>query len=552
MKKENNNFMKKLSFLLLFISINANAIKFNVYNKQVNQINFRIDPRIELFNIIAMQMGHNGMTLNNIDYKQSCIDYFSKYKNHPASSILMETWQKGWGVDAPMFFLLSLDKDFKISNTLDKGIIDTGGGLEQLNKLAKSMKDFAEVSNFQQFFNEVNKPLYHQILNQVDFNFRDFKGVSYLQGYYGKKADEYNVYLNLIGGYGNFGNSFKQQSKLILNVIIETPNSSSGIPVFEPNISTIDLLFHEFSHGYINPLVDAHLKEIEQYAHLYEPIKESMQSQGYQDWRVTLIEHLVRTAVVRITDNFLDTNLSKNVFYKLEKTRRFIYADHFQEKLKVYEQNRMQFNTLDSFFKELIKDLYKIDASYIEKQQNQVEIVRQTNINKIKLPNEFALDETTLFVIPTHEENKEDQQQIHEFVKQYRDMFSEKIQIIIDDEVLNLDISKNDIVVFGTIRGNSFLRKHHHLLPIQINEKSIITNKILKGDNFQVVTSWVNPQNPDKLFAIYTAQKAKDVNNYHFSPSKGNYHYWIAINTIAIDVGNFQYYSTWMPNIFRF
>jgi len=183
----------KITVLLLVWTSSTSLIADEIrpYQETVNGITFQIDPRIELFNIIAMQAGHNGMTLSNISYKQECLNYFSAYKNLEAPKPLMETWKKGWAVDDPMTFLLYLDFDFNLKNGLSSEIIERGGGIEQINKLAASFKKFSKESDFQTFFNETQNNFYKQILFNVKYNFKDFKGVEYLENYYGEKCTSY-------------------------------------------------------------------------------------------------------------------------------------------------------------------------------------------------------------------------------------------------------------------------------------------------------------------------------------------------------------------------
>ena len=546
------NLIKITTLLLICIySTSSLATEIKPYQEIVNGIKFEIDPRIELFNIIAMQAGHNGMTLSNISYKQECLDYFSTYKNLEAPKLLMETWQKGWAVDDPMFFLLYLDFDFNLKNGLSPEIIERGGGIEQINKLVASFKKFSKESDFQTFFSEIQKNFYEQILSNVKFNFKDFKGVEYLENYYGEKCNSYNLILNINSGYGNFGKQVPSVNGNNLYAIVETNTNSGDLPTYFPTISIIDLILHEFSHGFVNPVIDQNQKELSNNKNLYEPIAKSMQAQAYWDWQVTVNEHIVRAIVTRITEQIYGKEFNEKSFYKLMIARRFIYADAIIEKLKFYENNRDSYKSFKEYIPKLIKIFDTISDEYIVEKQNKVELIRNTEIEKIPKPYEFAKDSTTYFIVGTHEKNKEQEQQMRKFVIEYRNMFSSAIKIISDDEALKMDLSNNDIVVFGTQNGNSFLKKHIDKIPIVITDSYILTNKIINGTGLQLVTSWTSPFNENKAMVIYTAQKVDNIKNFYFSPNKDQYHYWIAENLIPINTGNYEKYSrVWMPSIF--
>lgn len=538
-------------FLLYSYSFLVNATELKSYQEKVNGITFKIDPRIELYNIIAMQAGHPGMTASNIKYKQDCLEYFSKYKNLEAPNLLYETVQKGWSLDDPMSFLLYLDNNFNLKKGLNSETIKRGGGIEQITKLAKSFKEFAEKSEFTTFFNEIQKDSYSQILNNVKYNFKDFLGLEYLENYYGEKINSYNLILNINGGYGNFGINVSTKEGADLYAIVETNTHSGNLPTYYPTISVIDLLLHEFSHGFVNPKIDKYEKDLSKSENLLAPIAESMQQQAYWHWQVTVKEHIVRAIVTRISEQIYGKHLMENTYYKLMIAQRFIYADAIIERLKFYENNRDIYENFNEFAPELIKVFDTISEDYITEKQNKVESIRNTNIEKIPKPYEFAKDSTTYFIVSTHENNKEQEKQMQDFVSKYRDMFSKEIKIITDNEALKMDLSNSDIVIFGTINGNLFLKKHINIIPVKITDRYIISNKTVNGTDLQLVTSWVNPYNNKKAMVIYTAQKIESIKNFYFSSNKDQYHYWIAENLIPIDTGNYEKYSkVWMPSIF--
>jgi len=539
-----------LIFLLSYFNV-IKAEEIKPYQVKVNGITFSIDPRIELFNIIAMQAGHNGMTLSNIPYKQECLDYFSKYKNLEAPKLLMKTWQKGWAIDDPMFFLLYLDYNFNFKEGLDTELIKRGGGIEQITKLAKSFKEFAQESDFSTFFNNVQKDFYTQIITDTKYSFKDFQGVKFLENYYGEKCNSYNLILNINSGYGNFGKQVLTKKGIDLYAIVETPTHSGNLPTYYPTVGLIDLILHEFSHGFVNPNIDKYQKELSKNEHLYKPIAQSMQHQAYWHWQVTVNEHIVRAIVTRITEQYFGKQLSDNTFYKLLIARRFIYTDAIIDKLKIYENNREKYKNFKQFAPELIKVFDNISEDYITEKQNKVEKTRNTNIKKIPKPYEFAKDSTTYFIVSTQENSKEQEKQMKDFVYKYRDMFSKEINIITDVDALNMDFSNNDIVIFGTTKGNLFLKKYIDKLPVKITDNHIISNKIVKGTNLQLVASWISPFNDKKTMVIYTAQKIENIKDFFFSTSKDQYHYWIAKNLIPIDVGNYEKYSrVWMPKMY--
>lgn len=533
--------------LMLFNVDKSNAKTFWKYEASVNGITYSVDPRIELFNTVAMLFGHNGMTLSNIPYKQETLDYFANYKTHPVVDSLLNSYKKGWGVDDPIFFMLSLDNKFNLKGNLSSGLIERGGGIDRLKQLAFLFKDFANKSRFYTYFNNLQKPFYEQVVENTKYNFRDFKAVLLLENYYGEKANDYHVILNLLSGYGNFGRPVIKNGKNSLYAVIESNNAIGDIPVFQPTITTFNLIIHEFSHSFVNPQIDRFSDKLNQVDSLYLPIEQSMKSQGYWQWGSTVNEHVVRAAVSRIASQFYGDVFGFTNFYKREFGKRFIYIDAIIDKLAYYEKHRKQYPTFKSYVPVLLTAFEGISKDSIYRLQEKVEEFRKPDVSKIPKPYDFSHDSTTYFILGTHEANKDAQKSLKAFVIKYHNMISTASIIITDDEALKMPLNNNDLVIFGTPEGNTFLKKYIDRLPVKILKDRVLTDKVLIGFDYQVVTSWVSPFNSKKAMVIYTAQKTENIINYDYSPVKDQYHYWVAKNTITIDKGDYgKYFQMWM------
>ncbi|MCX2743358.1 DUF4932 domain-containing protein [Mangrovivirga sp. M17] len=547
--------MKKhilLITIILFVFTNRiAAVQLKPITQTVNGITLTIDPWIELFNIVAMQAGLNDINTANISYKKECLDYFEPYKNLEAPSILMSYFQNGWGIDDPIFFLLYLDENFEINKNLPSGIIERAGGLEKIKQLATALKNYAQKSDFKTFFYKNQEGFYEHILHNTAYHFKDFEAISIMENYFGQKLDGYNLVLNINGGYGNFGRKIISNGKEEMYAVISSRSYSGNLSEFPLSVSTIELIFHEFGHGFINPAIDQLKSEVGQFQHLQEPIRQSMQQQAYHNWHTIVCEHVVRASVIRLTDIAFGTNYSKDIFYKLMIGNRFIYGDLIINKLKDYENNRLQYPTFADFAPELIRAFEQVDEEYINEKQQLVKHTRSYGIDEIKKPNRVALDSTTLFIIGTHEKDTIAEQKMHSFVKLYRDMFSTEIRIITDEEALARDLKNNDLVVFGTPEGNLFLKKHLEEIPVKIYDDHIITNKLIRGNDLQLVMSWVNPYNQNKNLTIYTGQRTENIKNFHYTRHKDQSHYWVAQDLITLDQGNYNQYISvgWFPDI---
>lgn len=541
----------RLFFLLVLCSYAAQPANFKDYSTEVNGIRFKIDPKLELYNIIAMQFGHNGMSPSNIPYKRQSLDYFEAFKGHEASKLLLQCFKNGWLVDDPMFFLLHLDKDFGIRDDMPKATMERAGGREQLEKLATAFKDYAETTGFYKYFNEVQADFYRQVLQQTAWNFRNFKAPQMLQDFFHEKADSYTLILNLMGGYGNFGKSIPNKNGFDCYAIVETNAAAGELPLYRPSVSITNLILHEFSHGFVNPKADALSEEFEKFSKLYEPIREAMKAQGYWQWQVTLDEHLVRAAVVEMTRRTYGKDLSQKIYYKKEIGQRFIYLDAILKRIRQAEKQPDKYPDFKAMIASLPEVFAGIDSSYIASKMAKTDAFREPDVETIPKPYNFARDSSTVFIIGTHETDSSAQEKMHQFVRNYRDMFSKEIRIISDDTALEQDLTNNDLVVFGTVEGNSFLKKYIDRLPVSISADKIVTNKVIPGKDLQLVTSWVSPFNKEKALVVYTAQRTADIKNFYQSAIKDQYNYWVARDLIPLNKGNYQRLGLiWLPAVF--
>lgn len=383
-------------------------------------------------------------------------------------------------------------------------------------------------------------------IRQTSYNLRDFHAVDLLEKYYGEKKNSYVMVLNLMGGYGNFGRAFTHNGKTDLYAVVESSANAANMPVFAPSIALFTLVIHEFSHGFVNPAIDPYIATVEKDTALYEPVKSAMQAAGYYSWQATVYETVVPAAVVRMAalqygEAFADKN-----FYRQLIGRRFIYADSLLKRLAWYETHRDQYTAFKSFVPELLSVFDHIGPKAIDSLQKKVEEYRKPDIPQLPKPYQFAKDSTTYFIVSTHEHDQQAQAGMVAWVKSYRGMICPNCLLITDDAALNMNLSRHDLVVFGTPEGNSFLSIYAGQLPIHISRGQVLTNKVIKGEHLQVVSAWTNPFDDRRAMVIYTAQQTADINNYNYSPYKDQTGYWIGENTITLDKGDYvNYWKVW-------
>ena len=90
------------------------------------------------------------------------------------------------------------------------------------------------------------------------------------------------------------------------------------------------MIFHEFSHSYVNPLVDEYFDMIKGRAELFEPIKTKMTMLAYPDWWIAVVEHFVRASETRLMQLFLHPMHVKPPSI-LHKSRLYLYGQYLKQ-----------------------------------------------------------------------------------------------------------------------------------------------------------------------------------------------------------------------------
>lgn len=513
----------------LYATTNS-AIK-NDYKTDINGITFCIDKRIELFNVVAYLADYPYLNGLDYSYKNDIETYFAKYRIHPAIVNYESLFRKSFrSIDAPIFFMACLDDELNYraepQDVFNKAYADS---------LRNMIKKFRKECKFDEFYvNHMN--FYNLILSTIQFNFRDFKEKESIENYYGSKQNSYTVILNLLGS-GNFGPRIKSASGMDIYCIIEPESNMGDIPVFSANRIFNNLICHEFSHSFVNPLVEKHIETVNKSSALFDTIKQSMNSQAYSDWETTVKEHIVRAVACRLAANKYGEESSNLTEYRSEVGHRFIYVIPLIAKLKEYEQNRKRYKTFDDFFPELLSVFTKIKPEDISIYQNTVASFRKPNISN--MPEFGNVDaEKLLIITPTEESDSTDQQQLLGFINDYKQQFFPDSKLISDKEALKMDFSNYDIIVLGTPNGNVFLKKYIEQIPVFIGTNNIVADKEYIGDKFQMLISWVNPQNENRHMSIYTAQKTQDIINMNTIMPSINY--TIAKNYKTVKKGKYK------------
>jgi len=318
-----------------------------------------VDPRIELLAAIQAISGYGEwtglITRYDFSYKDEVRAYFEPFKEHRAVTLFGAMAHEGFSFDAPVNAVLHHGRPPEITPVApcSDEVARRAGGRERLDAFFEALRDFAEASSFMDFY-EAHRPFYETINRNVSAKL-DAADVAMLEDYYGVKQHSYRIIPAPLFHSGGFGPRIRHEDgRYDIFSVCGPREAKNDIPVFGTSEDFRYLVWHEFSHSFVNPVVDAYGEEVDRYEELMGPIRQAMRSQAYPGWRTVVYEHVVRAATCRFACRVQGEEAGRRAI-EHEKNRSFVYIEPLCEALEQYERQRDRYPTLHSFFPEMLK-----------------------------------------------------------------------------------------------------------------------------------------------------------------------------------------------------
>lgn len=485
---------------------NDDLVALDPIMKSKGDLQISVDPRIEL--LVSVQLQSDYVRLNNQDskYGKEMKSFFTNFKNHSAVKSFKIMSNVGFSYDAPPTACLYFDHPLTLKQhtPFTQDLIQRAGGENKLEDFFDSLQNFAVKSHFEDFYNE-HRELYEAMVSRVYENLGDMDLIKDLEDYYHIQKDEYNIILSPLlhgGGYGPQVETADGKTK-IYGILGPNHIDNDGIPVFSTEFIQ-SLVWHEFSHSFINPLTEKYWSDIIKYNSLFKPISSQMSAMAYGNWETCVNEHIVRAVTARLTYLQIGEDEGNSVI-RNERINGFAYIEPLCERLELYEQNPDKWSSFEDFYPELISVFKELSESNLGEDFYNVQF--QGPINAA-----FSDKEKVVLIVPGNESENEMNAGIQQYVtKEIRDRFFPDSEIFTDEEALQKDLSNKMIIAYGTISGNKWLAKYSSQFPFTIEADRVIADDIYEGDDLKLISALPNPQNPDNGLVVYTAQKPQDI-----------------------------------------
>ncbi len=317
----------------------------------------KVDNRVELLSIVfrlAESREYNSEIFGL--YTAKIKKHFEPYKNHELIGFAKELIKTNHiGFDAVMFMAVYLDENLNPRVDFSDNIPEKRWGKENADKFVKLLKEFYTDANCKAFF-DGNKNLYSEaeskflpIYEQIDLN--------WFSSFFGNAPNEK---FKIVTGLGNGGQNYGAHVQLANNkrevyaIMGAWRTDSLGMVIF-PEKEYFPTLIHEFSHSYVNHLVDNNIKVLEESGKkLFEPVQEKMKRQNYGHWTIMMYETLVRASVIKYMKDhkYSDIDVKKEINGQI--SLGYLWIEDLLSEIDEYDRKRTEYPTLESFMPTII------------------------------------------------------------------------------------------------------------------------------------------------------------------------------------------------------
>lgn len=329
-----------------------------------DRLNVVVDPRMELLSTVQQLSGYK--ILNDLDflYKQEVVRHFTAFKDHPAVQCFAEMSAKGFAFGAPVEMILCLSDppDLAPKRPFTDFALRRAAGKENIERFVALLRRFAADAKFAEF-TAAHKNAYAEMVAMVRSRLDGLNDVNMLEKYFGLKQHSYTfVFAPLIHG-GGFGVRFEAgRGAFDIYSVCGPREVSNGQPQVRPAEDFRYLLWHEFSHSFINPMTEGFAVRFAPYAGLIEVIKQKGYLKGREKdlegvpldliWGECIDEHVVRAVTTRLA--FFEYGAeARDRRLQNEVASGFIFTPAIAKRLEGYEAHREKYATIVDYFGEI-------------------------------------------------------------------------------------------------------------------------------------------------------------------------------------------------------
>lgn len=320
-----------------------------------------LDPRVELLGLMRT-LSREPEALQKLDfaYARKVREHFAPLTGHPALARFAAADRALHGGDLPVWTALHFAPTpaFEAIAPLPAVLTDISPDPTPFNDLLAAMREFSAASNFFSFFAAASAADDAAMLGPVRHSLARGRITAPFEAYYGQALPNYRVILAPLLHDANYGlHVIKPDGNKHACVVVVRRRSSGGKVQFGVFGELRPLLWHEFGHSLVNPVIDAHMDAVRPLASVLLPSDtKNIEAGGLAQIRLTgrMSEYLIRAIGVRLTTRESGEKHGQRELQQQIK-RGYPLLPGLCAELERYEAERARYPTLPDFLPEVIR-----------------------------------------------------------------------------------------------------------------------------------------------------------------------------------------------------
>lgn len=316
-----------------------------------------VDRRVELLAIIFKLAGNPEFNQNRFQPYHTDIErHFGAFRDHETVALartLRE--QHGTGFSRVMSIAIRVTDPPELAERVP---FDSLAGWPapptKMRRFVEAARRFAVDSRADAFF-EAHRALYDSANVRFRRPVEREAAFEWVGQFFGAPPDRDFVVVPLLANSGtNFGPCMRPPGGRLecYSILAHERTDSAGFPVYDEGL--VGTLVHELSHGYANPLGDAHQTEFERSApRVHAAVADAMRAQAYGRWMSMVNESLVNAAVARyLLAHKGEERLRR--YLRDQRSRSWLWLEDLSNLFGEYEADRRTYPTLASFMPRVV------------------------------------------------------------------------------------------------------------------------------------------------------------------------------------------------------
>ena len=331
-----------------------------------NRLAIAVDPRIELLAVVQYLSDYTGFNGSRVltrfesSYTADADAYFGAFRNHPAVTCFKEMSARGFWYGHPPKAMLHLSQPPELAETIpvDDFTIRMAGGRADLDRFTALLRRFAADTDFAAFF-ESHREYYQRMVSRYRDRVaaRDYTGD--LESFYGSAQNSYTIVLAPFFHPGGFGPRIDRGGGVFDVYNLSGPfEIVEGIPDFGSDDELRRIIWHEFGHSFVNPLVEEHLSELlPACSVILADRKAAVMAEPEADWNVFVAEWASESIIRAITTSFAYGKIGADAgdaALATEQKQGYRYVPELMETIERYDAGRSRWPDFASFFPEIV------------------------------------------------------------------------------------------------------------------------------------------------------------------------------------------------------